>query len=235
MFNEIKLKKEDVRRWKERNVKLQDEIYIKSLISTDTPTIVECGSNDGRTAKGFLATFPEARLFCFEPDPRNIAKFVRRGYTSQTKLYGVAVCDRDGMVQLFQSYGRTSDKPKDYQHTDSSSIKDVSKLAEKLKLSWLKFKPPIEVEAVRLDTWLKSVDVDIIDFMWVDIEGAENDMIAGGTETMKRTHYLYTEYNDDGVFGGGSDSEGILKLLPDFELVKKWKCDMLLHNKKMKM
>ena len=209
------------------------EMDFDKMLQTDIPVYVECGANDGRTARDFLKNFHNARQFCFEPDPRNIKKFTSREFSKDTHLYGVAVGDKDGEVLLHQS---TSDD--DYtqnsgrgEHTDSSSIKDVSNTAKVLGLPWLKFKEPITVKIIRLDTWLKSVDIDHIDLLWSDVEGAEEEMIKGGLETLSITHYFYTEYSDKQKYGKEITMAEILNLLPDFELLYTWsESNALLHN-----
>lgn len=212
-------------------MKLYNEIDIRTLITSTTPVIVECGSNNGSTTVKFLDIFPQAQVFCFEADPRTIAIFKNqvKKYGNRCKLYEVAVTNKDGYVPFYQSYGTASGHPKGSVHMDASTIKGIEPMLK--KFDWLRYKEPIQVVAMKLDTWLGSTDVSYIDFMWVDVEGAEGDLILGGTETLKRTHYFYTEYKDDMNFSGGVSSGDILNLLPDFELVKKWEYDMLLHNK----
>ena len=48
---------------------------LKECLGTETPTILEIGSNFGDTTVWFLETFASPRIFCFEPDPRAIIRF----------------------------------------------------------------------------------------------------------------------------------------------------------------
>lgn len=212
-------------------MKVHGQVELNTLLSSNS-VILECGSNDGKTTLSFLKDHPQVRVFCFEPDPRNIIKFktnVRR-FDNRCTLYEVALTDKDVPVLLHQSSGRASKHPQDYVHTDSNTIKDPK---PHMKIHpWLRFDNTIQVEGMRLDTWLSSVDIPLIDFMWADVEGAEENLITGGLKVFERLHYCYTEYSDHENYGGRITSYEILKLLPDFELVHKWANDMLLHNKK---
>jgi hypothetical protein len=46
-------------------------------------------------------------------------------------------------------------------------------------------------------------DISFIDFIWADVQGAEEDLILGGLDTLrKRTKYLFTEYNNSEMYEG---------------------------------
>jgi len=212
-------------------MKLYDQIELGTLLF-DNPVILECGSNDGTNTLQFLNDYPKAQVFCFEPDPRNVVSFRKATveYIDRCFLYETAITDKDGFIQFHQSYGRSKKHP-NRDHMYSSTIKDP---VPQMKIHpWLKYKKPIQVKTMKLDTWLKGVGISFIDFMWADVEGAEEELILGGTEFFRRLHYFYTEYSDRENYGGRITSKDILKLLPDYELVHKWKNDMLLHNKRI--
>jgi len=209
-------------------MKLYKQIELGALLS-ENPVILECGSNNGKDTLCMLKDYPTARLYCFEPDPRNVAIFKKAvaGFEDRCTLYEIAIANTDGFIAFRQSYGRRPHRPKS-EFIFASTIKDPK---PQMKLHpWLKYKEPIQVKAIKLDTWLKTVDIPTIDFMWTDVEGAEEEAILGGTELLKKLHYLYIEYNDFESYGGRITSNDILELLPNYKLVKKWKYDMLLHN-----
>ena len=52
---------------------------IKYLINKDNPTILEIGANCGQTTIEFLNILPNAKIYCFEPDPHAISKFEKNG------------------------------------------------------------------------------------------------------------------------------------------------------------
>ncbi|MBE3095123.1 MAG: FkbM family methyltransferase [Actinobacteria bacterium] len=209
-------------------MKLYNQIELSSLLSKN-PVILECGSNIGTDTLCMLKDYPNAQLHCFEPDPRNIITFkeATAEYNDRCTLHEIAIANEDGFIQFHQSYGRSPSKPQ-RDHVYSSTIKDPK---PQIKLHpWLKYKEPIQVKVMKFDTWLKTVNIPTIDFMWTDVEGAEEEVILGGTELLKRLHYLYIEYNDFESYGGRITSTGILRLLPKYKLIKKWSCDMLLCN-----
>jgi FkbM family methyltransferase len=44
-----------------------------------------------------------------------------------------------------------------------------------------------------LDSVARETQLDRIDLLWVDIQGAERDMIAGGRHALSRTRYMMIE------------------------------------------
>jgi FkbM family methyltransferase len=70
-----------------------------------------------------------------------------------------------------------------------------------------------------------------IDFIWADIQGAEIDLINGGTNTFKNVKYFYTEYANAEFYEGEIGLPEICKMLPDFEVVEDYGGDVLLKNK----
>jgi len=88
--------------------------------------------------------------------------------------------------------------------------------------------------------FVKSLDTHIrqqklegfpIDFIWADVQGAEGDLIRGGENTFKNVKYFYTEYDNGESYQGQENLQGILELLPDFEIVEDYGGDVLLRNK----
>lgn len=90
---------------------------------------------------------------------------------------------------------------------------------------------------------LHNIQNEIIDFVWADIQGAEVDLINGGKNAFKNVKYFYTEYvnyemygldkGGDGLYDGEIGLEMILEMLPDFEIVENYGCDVLLKNKNL--
>ena len=84
---------------------------------------------------------------------------------------------------------------------------------------------------VALDTIRRQHKLDIVDFIWADIQGAEEEMIRGGSETLARTRDLYTEYSDDELYEGQITLDQILAMLPRFRVLELWPDDVLLENR----
>ena len=67
--------------------------------------ILEIGCNNGSQTRWFLDTFEQARVFCFEPDPRACKKFKARHDSPRVSLFELAIAKSDGRVTFHMSDG----------------------------------------------------------------------------------------------------------------------------------
>jgi 2-O-methyltransferase len=58
------------------------------------------------------------------------------------------------------------------------------------------------VKTRALDDWRAEYALTNIDFLSMDVQGAESDVIVGATETLNRTRFLYTEYSNNESYEG---------------------------------
>ena len=67
------------------------------------------------------------------------------------------------------------------------------------------------------------------DFLWIDVQGAEYNVLRGGIETLKKTKAIYTEYSLKELYEGQKDLWFISNYLKDagFKLEKRFKDDAL--------
>lgn len=201
-----------------------------SLINRPDPTILDIGCNDGSETITFLSIFPEARLYCFEPEPRAQQHFLRAVRSTRATLVRSVVGSVDGTVTFHQSSGLPNEesarsRPEGWDY--SGSIRKP-----KLHLKhhpWCLFQSSIEVPSTRLDTWARGVP--LIDLIWADVQGAEVDLVKGGLETLCRTRFFYTEIDELEMYEGQINLHGLLAMLPAFEVVERFPYDVLLRNR----
>lgn len=214
------------------------------FISSRFPSILEIGCNDGTDTNKFLELLPKAILCCFEPDPRAIARFKETVCSDRVTLVECALSNVDGFATFFGSSGQPPEKSKGpkashYCFLDEWDLSgSLCKPTGHLNYSpWVTFPTDRQytVETVRLDTWIGPPDGVKIDFIWADVQGAEALLIQGGLETLARTKFFYTEFSDKEMYTGQPDLEGILKLLPTFEVVALYgRTNVLLRQTQLK-
>lgn len=209
---------------------------LPNLLKTDSPVVFEVGCNDGSESERFLTIFGSGlRLFAFEPDPRAIKRFKNRIEDPRATLLECALSDLDGSTDFYVSDGvPESNKFKDYRPEGWDLSGSIRKPKEHLERHpWCKFDKTINIRTRRLDSVYRELELDIIDFMWVDVQGAENLFIRGGQEALARTRYLYTEYSNRELYEGQVNLPQLLALLPNFEVVTRYPGDVLLRNKSL--
>lgn len=197
---------------------------IKKYINKDNPIIIEIGSNTGTTTSLFLKNFPEAKIFCFEPDPLLVSRFKNNIKNKNVSLFEVAIGNTSGTAVFFRS---SSTNPLE-DRTQSGSIKKPKN--HLLQHPDIVFEEKISVPVIKLDDWFKDQNIDIVDFIWADIQGAEEDLILGATEVLKKTKYFYTEYSNLEDYEGQINLKKICLLLNSFFIHRIFSYDVLLVN-----
>jgi len=88
------------------------------------------------------------------------------------------------------------------------------------------------VPTTRLDTWLEKLEepLETIDFIWADVQGAEAELFRGAENAFARTRYLYTEYSWVESYAGQVLLPELLKMIPNFRIMRRYQHDILLCN-----
>lgn len=99
---------------------------------------------------------------------------------------------------------------------------------------WVKFDKTLKVETMKLDTFTQRNKITRIDFIWADVQGAEADLIAGATESLKFTRHFYSEYNENEMYQGQVGLRKLIELLPGFEVMVRFPDDVLFRNRSLR-
>ena len=130
-------------------------------------------------------------------------------------LYELAISDCDGSHRFFPSTGKAGHMD-DWDYSGSLN----RPTGHRERSPEIDFKEQIEVPTNRLDSWLHVTEIGnrLIDFAWVDPQGSQRKVIAGGQETLARLRYLYIEcHHPFPLYEDEPSREELIALLPDFE------------------
>jgi FkbM family methyltransferase len=204
---------------------------LPALLNRSDPVILEIGCNDGTHTLKFLELFAHARVYAFEPDARARKRFHATVNDARVALFATAVGATDGVTAFYPSAGAPDAQwaarlPEGW---DMSGSIRAPKEHRQLH-PWCEFGAAVEVPVTRLDTWAAQHVADRVDFIWADVQGAETDLIAGAHATLGKTRYFYTEYSNMELYAGQAKLTTLLKMLPDFEVVRRYQGDVLLRN-----
>jgi FkbM family methyltransferase len=146
-----------------------DEVYKFRSISP-SPLIIDCGSNIGLSIIYFKKLYPDAKIIGFEPD-REIFKKL------QSNINVFQLKD----VELIESAVWINNTELSF-HQDGSvggHITDDSAV------------DTIKVQARRLKDYLHQK----VDFLKIDVEGAENEIIMDCSEALENVENIFIEYH----------------------------------------
>jgi len=226
-----------------------DDIYVKDLTAdieerfmrsalydfirsnTHNPVIVEIGSYDCKDGLELLVKCNASKVYSIEADPRNYTRCLEniKGHKN-IECFNYAIGDKDGFADFYLSSGRTESNDKNYIHSASSSLKPPTDLM-KLKHPWLKFEEKAKVKIITLDSFCALNNIDHIDLLWMDVQGAEDLVLSGATNILAKTKYLFTEYSNTKIYKDALNADGVINKLGDsWHLQHKFAFDILLQN-----
>ena len=214
--------------------------YFKEIVSqSKNPVVIEIGACDGYHTNLMIKILQlknkPYEYHVFEPNKdlqKQLTNNIRIAHSGVVKAFEKAVGNSDGIMTFYKSGGYRMEEGKIKDHYyGSSSIRKP-----KLVLSGWKDMTFEETfcDVVKLDTHIKEHNLEgkVIDFVYMDSQGAEIDIILGGKEAFNnQVKYFYTEYCDSELYEGEIPLKEILSLLPNFEIIEDYGGDVLLKNK----
>jgi len=206
---------------------------LRRLVGRRPAVFLEVGANSGTDTLRMLDAFPTVRIHAFEPDTRAKALFRSNVRSDRVVLHEIAVTSADGPVTFFASGGAPegqTDQFPDGWHLSGSTRPPANHLEQH---PWCTFNDPVTVDGLSLDTWAERHGIREVDFIWADVQGAERDLIVGGSRLLQSTRFLYTEYNDAELYEGQPSLSELLELLPGWTVVHRYPNDVLLRNESL--
>lgn len=165
------------------------ELY-KFRTNSSKPFIIDCGANMGLSVLYFSQSYPQARILAFEPEGpvyevlwKNVQQF---GAGKDIEIYKKAVWDSETALQFYTDHGMGGSVENTY-----------------------KGQAPTEVPTARLANYLQQP----VDFLKMDIEGAEYTVLKDCEPFLKNVQHLFVEYHS--FINKEQKLEEILAMLKD--------------------
>lgn len=150
------------------------EIFGKEIYKFGThrhnPLIIDCGSNIGLSVIYFSLCYPLSKIIAFEPDQKNFELLklnVDRHRLKNVELNNTAVWNKNEEITF---------------HANGSEASHIGMAGSGYK-----------VKAVSLNNLLQQFDR--IDFLKIDIEGAEYDVVKDCEGNLQKVEHLFLEYH----------------------------------------
>ncbi|MCJ7812987.1 FkbM family methyltransferase [bacterium] len=147
------------------------------------PVILEAGAHRGKDTVEMAKMWPAGTIHAFEPVPSLFKKL--EDSTRNLKnvhCHQIALGNNPGEEVMYVSSGSS----------DGSS----SLLPPKEHLNvfpTVYFDSKIKVTTTTLDAWAESNNIRKIDFMWLDLQGMELNVLKSGTNILRTVTAIYTE------------------------------------------
>ena len=179
---------------------VKDEIYdrqafeVMSRVLSPESCCVDIGCHKGQFLIEYMSCAPKGTHFAFEPIPYLYEQLCEN--FKSARIYNYALSDRSGETSFYI-------------------------LPDKPALSGLNRREAIQKELPREEITVRTERLDVvippeskIDYIKIDVEGAEGLVISGALETIKRNRpYIVLEHGQDSSLLFGMTSENIYDML----------------------
>ena len=146
------------------------EFRLLEQVMPHCAVVLDVGANIGDWTRQALAVNPSLRVHCFEPAPDNYDKLDAQGFNDSVTLNNMAVSAVDGPVTL-NLYGENS--PLNSLVVSQSTPHGVQTGS-------------IKLTSTTVDSYMAAHGIVHIDFMKIDVEGAELDVLRGAEAALKQ-------------------------------------------------
>lgn len=148
---------------------INQEIY-DFKCQSEMPRILDCGANVGVSSLYFHRRYPNARITAFEPDPA-IFSYLENNLKS-AGITNIDLCDKAVW-------------------TSETTLKFQSEGSDAGRIDFISDSNTIEVRTVRLKNYLNEE----VDFLKLDIEGAEGEVILDVEPCLVNVRNVFVEYH----------------------------------------
>jgi len=181
------------------------ERHLKLLFSqAERLTLFDIGACECEDTVRYARLFPQGHVFAVEALPENIplAKQTLEHYRiKNATLIPTCLSDEKGVATFHVSSGSPEGIPD--QHDWNFGNKSSSLYPSgKLNTSWLKFNRTIEVKTETLADLCRSLNLEKIDFIHMDVQGAELKVLNGAGGLLKATRVIWLEVENIELYEG---------------------------------
>lgn len=165
--------------------------YVVDILDLESfETVLDIGSWHLGQSVEFLELLPDIQIHAFEPNPHNFKKCQEthsrlRGYFKQNlHVYNLALNDHEGDLKFYIVKDENPGASSKFRLMQGATKNYFGK-------DWVQ--EEITVKGTTLDKWTKENNIDKVDAIWIDVQGAELDVFEGGKETLKDVKCIFTE------------------------------------------
>lgn len=146
------------------------------------PLIIDCGAHIGLDTIE-LSSIEGSRIFAFEPIVQLFERLVENTQPCRNiECFNVALSDYNGVAEMYVSSGGSDGS--------SSLLKPKEHLVDHPDVL---FKQITKVKSMTLDSWAKENQIQKIDMLWLDMQGAEQKMLMASKDIFKTVTVIHSE------------------------------------------
>ena len=167
----------------------------------NNPTIIEAGAHDGRDTIRMKRKWPNATIYAFEPRQDVFDQLAQKAKNhTSIHLYQLGLSDHSGVQKFYLSCPQ---KNSNYKADAQSSLfpPELENWGKKLK-EMIDFKETIDVSVTTLDDWAREQNIKHIDFLWLDLQGNEFQVLNASPYVFSLVSVIKTEVSRKPLYKG---------------------------------
>lgn len=198
------------------NSEIHEQKLVRRIIRTGM-TVFDVGAHIGKYTKLFsILVGNEGKVYAFEPCKRSFTKLVSAvkeyNFTNVT-LFNKAVFGHNQKVIL-------NEFPEAYSSWNSLGLPEMGNPIDPMVT--VPIERSVEVEAVTLDSFCEQYHVDGIDYLKLDVEGSELDVLIGASRLLENKAIRYLQFEISKPMLKGCNTQA--KFVFDFLESKGYEC-----------
>jgi FkbM family methyltransferase len=183
-------------------VRMYESLNKPWLLNAGIRTVFDVGANTGQFAKAVHEILPDASIYSFEPLPDCFNELQKTmAGVKNFRAFHTALAEKNGAAEFYRSAW-----------SPSSSLLPMQPL-HKNNFPFSAGETKEMVAVRRLDDCADELTVDDEILIKLDVQGAEDKVIAGGKRLLGRTKILIVETSMDSLYEGQPLFADILRLL----------------------
>ena len=159
---------------------------LPKLLGRKPKLCMDVGANVGNYTSMLIELYPDCQVYSFEPHPKSAFLLKQRFKTNKIEVFELAVSDSNGDAILYDKNERGTELASLYRAALETDRGDIFSSC---------------VRKISIDSFLKIKEINEIDFMKIDVEGAEIDVIKGCSMALseKKIGCIQFEFNEMNV------------------------------------
>lgn len=172
---------------------------LKLFKKKDKLTILDIGGCEGEESIRYSRIFPFSSIYLFEPLPENqklVTANIIKYNAKNIKLVPLAVSNVEGISQFHVSSGHPKNQSNNLDWDFGNKSSSLLPPEKNNIASWLIFDKIINVQTITLDSFLNQNKIKEIDFVHMDVQGAELKVLMGANNHIKNIKSMWLEVSN---------------------------------------
>ncbi|AMR31836.1 hypothetical protein A0256_10585 [Mucilaginibacter sp. PAMC 26640] len=207
------------------NTPFEFQNQLTALFSTDAAiTIFDIGACEGEDSIKYSKLYPHSKIYAFEPLPGNFEKVksnIEKYQAANVAPFCQALSDKIETTVFYISSGAPAGQENnpDWDFGNkSSSLLPPDKVSEEFE--WLKFNQQVEIQTNTLFNFCKDKAINQIDFIHLDVQGAELLVLQGAGNFIKDIKCIWLEVENVSLYKNQPLKKDVERFMKQNEFTK---------------